>query len=133
MTNRSEAAAQIVLELEGNEIVVRDFDFETEIEVKRNFGSGKVVPDTYSVTKIEHGGSTLLTGNMLYLGSLLFDDEGYPVPGVLTITHMDGSTTTFEEFIVVSEGFQFSEAENSETSYNWIAMRKRHNPVKNVN
>lgn len=138
MVDYSETAAQIVVEYEGERVVVADLDLQSDYDMERNFGSGHVVPSGVSLKKVEHGGSISLKGNKLDLNNLLFyqpgDDVpegaqiGTPKPGVLTITHMNGTTTSGYDLFTTTRGFQFSEAETAETRYEFIIMRMDGDP-----
>ncbi|QCC48085.1 hypothetical protein [Halobellus limi] len=138
MVDYSETAAQIIVEYEGERLVVTDLDLQSEYDMERNYGSGYVVPESVSLKKIEHGGSITLKGNKLSLNEVMFYQPGdnipegaqvgTPKPGVLTITHMDGSTTSGYDLFVITRGFQFSEGESAETRYEFIIMRMDGDP-----
>lgn len=127
MSEQAEAAAQVEVFIEGERITVHDLDTTTEIDIERHYGSGHLDPDQYSIKSIKHDGSIMLKGNKLALGQSLYNEDGSPREGVMTITHMDGSVTEYKQFLIVGEGFQFSEGETAETSYDWIAMGRSHN------
>lgn len=138
MVDYSETAAQIIVEYEGERLVVADLDLKSDYQMERDYGSGYVVPSAVAMQKIEHGGSITFKGNKLHLNNVLFyqpgDDipegaqVGTPKPGVLTITHMNGSTTSGYDLFVITRGFQFSESETAETSYEFIIMRMDGDP-----
>lgn len=137
MTDLLETAAQITVEAAGERIVVTDLTLDDAFEMERNFGSkaseNGLEASSLSLKKIERGGSITLKGNKHGLNQKLFyqdgDDipEGFavgaPKPWALTILHMDGNTTSRRENYVTNFGYQFSEAETAETSYEFITMR----------
>lgn len=126
MTKQAEAAAQIEVSIEDEIISVHDLDTTTEIDIERHYGSGQLDPDLYSIKSIKHDGSIMLKGNKLALTQKLYDDTGSPKEGTITITHMDSSTTEYTKVLIVGEGFQFSEGETAETSFEWICMGRQH-------
>jgi hypothetical protein len=142
MVQYKESAAQVVIRLGNEEIVVTDFQTRSEFDVERHYGSGRILPDGVSVKKIEHGGNMRLKGNRKDLNKHLFYTNrdradgiipegaqvGTPKPGTVTILHMDGDTSEFYEVFVTTRGYEFSESETAETHYEWIAMRSSDDP-----
>lgn len=137
MTEQTEAAAQIVVSVGNEEVVVADLQTRSEYDIERHYGSGSKVPSGYSVKMIEHGGSMRLKGNRLDLNELLFyqseaeipsgrdgqgKEVGDPKPATITVLHMNSTTDEYYEVLVTTRGFEFSEGETAETSYEWIAM-----------
>mgnify|MGYP006295510797 CR=1 FL=1 len=124
MTDQVESAAQVVVTVGGEEITVAELDTTKEIDVEKIYGSNAILPAGYAIKKIDHSGSMALKGNRKDLEQHLFDPNGVPIPGTLTVTHMDGDTTSWYELFVVSEGYQLREGEVTQTMYDWVAMSK---------
>lgn len=133
MTDIIESAAQIVVEVSGQEIVVTDLSLNDDFDMERNYGSNRLEADSLSFKKIERGGSLTLKGSKVELEDALFyqpgDDipEGFevhtPKPFVMTILLLNGNTKSRRDNYVTSGGFQFSEGETAETTYEFITMR----------
>jgi hypothetical protein len=139
MVDIDETAAQIVVKVSGETVVVTDMEIESDFDMERNYGSGQPIPNSVSFKKVEHGGSIELKGNKLTLNRLLFfqpDDTnipegfapGFPKPFSMTITHLDGTKTGAPEAFVTNRGFQFSEGETAVTSYQFIITRMDGDP-----
>lgn len=124
MTDEVESAAQVVITVEGEEVTVAELDTTKEVNVEELGGSGHLLPSGYSITEIRYRGSMVCNGNRTDLEDVFFDNQGKPVPGTITVTHMDGTPEQWNEVLVISEGYQMREGEVSQTSYEWVAMSK---------
>jgi hypothetical protein len=125
MTTRKESAADIVVTVGDEEVVVESLSLTKNVDVEEIGGSGRVLPDGYAIHAVRYEGTMTCKGNRQDLNSKFFDDNGVPeVLDSLSITHLDGTLTEFHELLVTTEGFEFSTGETSETSYEFVAMRK---------
>jgi hypothetical protein len=140
MTEQTETAAQIHVTVASERIVVADMDVRSEFDIELIHGSGLFLPEGWALKKVEHAGSMTLNGNKLKLNSMLFYQEGdeipdgsrvgTPKPVTVTITHMDGTVTNFFEVVVTNRGYEFSAAEASQTSYEFLAISSSDDPVE---
>jgi hypothetical protein len=87
----------------------------------------------YSVTSISYSGSMMFKGERVHgpdnepvsIESLIYDDEGVPVPCSVTITHeLSGKTETLEDVLVTSDSYEVQAESETETAFDWIAMDK---------
>lgn len=124
MTDEVESAAQVIVGVQGREVTVSELDTTKEIDVEKVYGSNSLLPSGYSIKSIDHSGAMVCKGNKKELEAVFFDPRGKPIPGVITVIHMDGSRTDWYEVIVVSEGYQLREGEVTQTSFDWVAMSK---------
>jgi hypothetical protein len=127
MAQRKESAADIVVSLENeNDIVVDSLSLTKEIDIETIYGSGRTLPDAYSINQISYQGSMELMGNKLELEEHLFDDNGVPVEATINITHFNGELTSFTQVLCTSEGYEMSSGDTTTTSFEFIAMGKEH-------
>lgn len=128
MANRKESAADIRVSVDDDtDVVVSRLQLTKDIDVEQLGGSGKMIPDHYSINQITYQGTMELNGNKLDLQDKFFDDNGIPiVADAITVTHMDGTSTSYQEIIVTSEGWEMNEGESTTTTYEFIAMGKSH-------
>lgn len=127
MADRKESAADIVVSVEDREdVVVEQLSVTKEIDIETIYGSGRTLPDGYSINQISYQGSMELQGNKLDLQDVLFDDNGIPNEVTVNITHFDDTLTSFTEVLATNEGWEMSSGESTTTSYEFIAMGKEH-------
>jgi hypothetical protein len=127
MADRKESAADIVVSVEDREdVVVEQLSVTKEIDIETIYGSGRTLPDGYSINQISYQGSMELQGNKLDLQDVLFDDNGIPKEVTINITHFDETLTSFTEVLATNEGWEMSSGESTTTSYEFIAMGKEH-------
>jgi len=131
MADRKESAADIYVSLGSDgsdeEIVVDRLSVTKNIDISEIHGSGRLLPDGYSINQITYQGTMELMGNKLDLDDLLFDGNGVPKEAVINITHFDDTLTSFTEVLATSEGWEMNAGETTTTSYEFIAMGKEHN------
>lgn len=127
MADRKESAADIVVSVEDREdVVVEQLSVTKEIDIETIYGSGRTLPDGYSINQISYQGSMELQGNKLDLQDVLFDDNGIPNEVTINITHFDDTLTSFTGVLATNEGWEMSSGESTTTSYEFIAMGKEH-------
>jgi hypothetical protein len=125
MTNRKESAADIVVSVGDEEVVVETLSVNKNVDVETIYGSGQTLPDGYSINEVSYDGDMTCKGDRQDLESKFFDGNGIPkVLDSITITHLDGGTTTILEVIVTSDGYEMNAGETVETSFEFIAMKK---------
>lgn len=135
MATRKESAADITVSV-GNEseVVVERLTLDKNIDVSTIRGSGKTVPDSYSIDGISYQGTMELQGNKLELEDVLFDRNGVPKEATITVTHFDETTTTFYEVIATTAGYEMSAGETTTTNFEFMAMgRSRDDQVDSNN
>lgn len=131
MADRKESAADIYVALgtdgEDNtsEIVVERLSVTKEIDISQIYGSGRMLPDGYSINQISYQGTMELQGNRLDLDEKLFDSDGVPNEAIINITHFDDSLTSFTGVLATSEGWEMNAGQTTTTTYEFIAMGKR--------
>lgn len=122
---QTEAAAQITLNINGTEYRVKSIDTSVTVNIEMIRGNN-LKPDGWAVTSIEYSGSLAFHGDVgeeitpkLHEG----DEDGVPSEGhSITVTHMDGSQTTYEDVFMSEESYSMSEGDVTETTYEWVAM-----------
>lgn len=134
MGERKESAADVTISVGSeSEVVVERLTLTKNIEVSTIQGSGKTIPDSYSIDAIEYQGNMELQGNRLDLEDMLFDDNGIPREATITVTHFDGSTTVFYEVIVTSSGWEMTAGETTTTQYEFMAMGRSRDDQTDTN
>lgn len=127
MADRKESAADITISVgDKNDVVVERLTATKNIDIEQIYGSGRVYPDGYSINQIDYQGTMELQGDKLDLERQLFDGNGIPVEGTITITHFDGGRTSFTEVLATSEGYEMNSGESTTTTFEFIAMGKSH-------
>lgn len=127
MPDRKESAADITVSVgEESEVVVERLSYTKEIEISTIYGSGRTLPDGYSIDQISYQGTMELQGDKLDLEEVLFDEHGVPVEVEITITHKDGGATTLEPVLATSEGWEMNAGETTTTTFEYMAMGKSH-------
>jgi hypothetical protein len=127
MTSRKESAADIVVSVGEDfpEVVVESLSISKNVDIETIYGSGRTIPDAYSINQVSYEGSMTCKGNRQDLDRAFFDDYGVPRPlSAITITHLDGDETSFFDVLVTTEGYELNSGETVETSYDFIALRK---------
>lgn len=128
MVDRKESAADVVLNIGDEEIVVESFSATKETDMETTYGSGQTLPDGYAINQISYSGEMTLKGTKFELDSILYDDNGIPeVADSITVTHLSGDKTVYYEIIVTSDGYEMSSGETTETSYEFTAMKRGRN------
>lgn len=131
MADRKESAADIYVALgtagDNNtaEIVVERLSVTKNIDISEIYGSGRTLPDGYSIDQISYQGTMELMGNKLDLDQKMFDSDGVPVEAIINITHFDDSLTSFTGVLATSEGWEMNAGETTTTTYEFIAMNKK--------
>lgn len=127
MADRKESAADIIVSVgDDNDVVVERLTATKEIDIETIYGSGRTLPDSYSINQISYQGTMELVGDKLDLERELFDENGIPKEATITITHMDGQTTRFSEVLVTSDGYEMNSGESTTTTFEFIAMGRGH-------
>lgn len=128
MANRKESAADITVTVGDEEVVVESLSVTKNVDVDTIYGSGQTLPDGYSINQVSYEGDMTCMGQKLDLEDKFFDENGVPkVLDVITITHHDGSSSSLQEILLTSEGYEMSAGETVETSFEFIAMKKARN------
>jgi len=125
MVNRKESTADIRVSVGEEEVVVESLSATKNIDIEQIYGSGQTLPDGYSINQVSYEGDMTLKGNRLDLESKLFDMNGIPKVFNVNITHLDGTPSGFQECLCTSEGYEASSGDTTETSFSFIAMRKK--------
>lgn len=125
-----EAAQNITLMVAGTEVPIAELDTEKEITMEQ-IRQNSLKANGVSVTAIEYSGSASFKGDRVSgpdgrarLDDMIYDDKGVPVAVEIVIEHIDGETDEFLDVFFVSDGYNSESESESETSYDWIAMRK---------
>lgn len=122
---QTEAAAQIVLTINGTDLRVRNVDTTTDVNIEMIYGNN-LKPDGWAVTEIAYDGSLEFHGDVAGTVNGLLSNDDVPEEGnSLTITHMDGSSETYTDVMMSQHEYSMSEGEVTETTYEWVAMDKR--------
>lgn len=125
MVDRTENTADIVANVGSEEVVVESLTFTKEIDVEAIYGSGQTIPNGYTIGQVSYEGEFTCQGNKHDLNGNFFDGNGIPtVLDSITVTHLDGSETALYEVLCTSEGYEVSDGETTETTYEFMAMRK---------
>lgn len=122
---QTESAAQITLNVNGTEYRCKSVDTSIDVDIEMIYGNN-LKPDGWAVNQIEYSGSLGFHGDVKEeITPKLHgaNDEGVPSEGhSITITHADGSSTTFEDVFMSSGSYSMSEGDVTETTYDWVAM-----------
>lgn len=129
--DRIESSADITLTVDGIEVPIAELDTEKEIEMTEH-RQNSLKANGISFESISYSGSASFKGDRVSgpdgrrrLDDLIYDDEGIPVPVTITIYHdLEGDSDEYQDVFFVSDGYNSSNESESETSYDWIAMRK---------
>jgi hypothetical protein len=125
MATRKESAADIVVSIGDEEVVVESLTVNKTVDVETIYGSGQTLPDGYSINQVSYDGDITCKGDRQDLETKFFDVNGIPeVLDSITITHREGGTTVFYEIILTSDGYEMNSGETVETSFEFIAMKK---------
>lgn len=125
MATRNESMADITISIgDETDVVVEELTLNKTIEVDTKYGSGRTLPDAYSVDEISYDGSMELDGNKIELEDELFDDDGIPVESTITVTHFNGESTSYTQVLATSEGYEGSAGESTTTTFEFLAMGK---------
>jgi hypothetical protein len=125
MATRKESAADITVTVGEEEVVVETLSVTKNVDVDTIYGSGQTLPDGFAINQVSYEGDMSCKGNKLDLDEKFFDSNGIPkVLDAITISHHDGSSTSLQEIIVTTEGYEMSSGETTDTSYEFLAMKK---------
>lgn len=125
MANRKESAADITVTVGEEEVVVESLSVTKNVDVDTIYGSGQTLPDGYAINQVSYEGDMTCMGQRMDLEDKFFDENGIPkVLDAITITHYDGSSTSLQDILLTSEGYETSAGETVETSFEFIAMKK---------
>ncbi|UBF22605.1 tail tube [Halorubrum tailed virus 25] len=128
MANRKESAADITVTVGEEEVVVESLSVTKNVDIDTIHGSGQTLPDGYAINQVSYEGDMTCMGQKLDLEDKFFDENGIPkVLDAITITHYDGSSSSLQEILLTSEGYEMSAGETVETSFEFIAMKKARN------
>jgi hypothetical protein len=126
-SKQTEAAAQVVFHIGGNKMRVKEIDTSVDVDIQMIFGNN-LKPDGWAVKKAEFSGSLAFHGDVAgTVTPMLTRGDGVtPVEGnALTITHMRGRADTFTDVMMGNQGYNMSEGEVTETTYEWVSMDKK--------
>lgn len=125
MANRKESAADITVSVGEEEVVVESLSVTKNVDVETIYGSGQTLPDGFAINQVSYEGDMTCKGQKFDLEEKFFDENGIPkVLDAITITHLDGSSSSLQEIIVTSEGYEMSSGDTVETSFEFLAMKK---------
>lgn len=124
MTERKESAADISIDVGGNQMDVTQMSVSKDIEAEEIYGAGNTMPSGYAIHNVSYSGDITVVGSNQYADNELFDEDGIPEEFTVTITHRDGDSTVFNSCIITSAGYEINDGETTETSYEFIAMSK---------
>ena len=125
MANRKESAADITVTVGEKEVVVESLSVTKNVDVDTIYGSGQTLPDGYAINQVSYEGDMTCMGQRMDLEDKFFDENGIPkVLDAITITHYDGTSTSLQDILLTSEGYETSAGETVETSFEFIAMKK---------
>ncbi len=125
MVDRKEAAADIVVNVGNEQVAVEQLSFTKEIEIDTIYGAGNIIPSGYAITEISYAGNMSIKGNKKDLEDKFFDENGVPeILSSITVTHLDGGSTSFDSALVTNQGYEVTSGETVETEFEWIAMSK---------
>ncbi len=125
MVDRKEAAADIVVNVGNEQVAVEQLSFSKEIEIDTIYGAGNIIPSGYAITEISYAGNMSIKGNKKDLEDKFFDENGVPkILSSITVTHLDGGSTSFDSALVTNQGYEVNSGETVETEFEWIAMSK---------
>lgn len=130
--DRIESAANITLVVGNVEVPISQLDRTKEVNVNQ-IRQNSLKANGYSVTSIDYSGSATFKGHRVSgpdgrakLDDLIYDDEGAPVPvDAIVIEHeLSGDSERFEDVLFVNDSYETQTDQESETAYDWVAMRK---------
>jgi len=130
--DRIEAAANITLVVDGVEVPIHQLDRTKEIELTQ-VRQNSLKANGVSIKSIDYSGSATFKGSQVSgpdgrrkLDDLIYDDEGAPVAVDAIVIQQDlhGDSERYEDVFFVSDGYETQTDQESETSYDWVAMRK---------
>lgn len=125
MVDRKEAAADIVVSVGSEEVAVEQLSFSKDIEIDTIYGASNIIPSGYAITEISYSGNMSVKGNKKDLEDKFFDENGVPkILSSITVTHLDGGSTSFDSALVTNQGYEVNSGETVETEFEWIAMSK---------
>jgi hypothetical protein len=125
MADRKESAADVKISVdEETDVTVERLSYTKEIEISTIYGSGRTLPDGYSVDQISYQGTMELQGNKLDLEQQLFDGNGIPEEATITVTHFNGQASSLDQVLATSEGWELNAGETTTTTFEFIAMGK---------
>jgi len=135
MADRKESAADIVINVDEYEMTVESLSVSKNVDVETIYGSGKKLPDGYAINQISYEGDFTLKGNLTDLEGRFFDQEtGVPkIVDAIVITHLDGGSTSYQEILCTSSGYEVNSGETTETTFEFVAMKKSKDGVSESN
>lgn len=135
MVDRKESAADIVINVDEAELTVESLSVSKDIDIETIYGSGKTLPDGYAINQISYEGDFTLKGNKTDLEGRFFDPStGIPkIVDAIVITHLDGSSTSYQELLCRNSGYEVNSGETTETTFEFVAMKKSRDGVSESN
>ena len=127
MASRKESAADITVSVGSSEpdLPVEALSLTKNIDIETIYGSGRIYPDGYAINQVSYEGSMNIKGHKIDLDDVFFENSGIPkVVDAITVTHLDGRETAFNDILVTSDGYEVNSGETTETAYEFIAMSK---------
>lgn len=125
MVDRKESTADITVSVGDEEVVVESLTVTKDVDIETIYGSGQTLPDGYAINQVSYEGDLTCMGNRQDLEDHFFDDNGIPeILDSITITHLDGSSTSFQDILITSDGYEVSSGDTTETTFDFIAMKK---------
>jgi hypothetical protein len=126
-----ESSANITLTVDGIEVPIAELDTQKEVEMTQH-RQNSLKANGVSIESIDYSGSASFKGDRISgpdgrrrLDDLIYADDGTPVPVTITIYHdLEGDSDEYQDVFFVSDGYNSSNESETETSYDWIAMRK---------
>lgn len=124
MATRKESAADITITVGEEEVVVETLSITKNIDVETIYGSGQTLPGGYAINQVSYEGDMTLKGEKFDLEDKFFDGGVPKVADGITISHYDGTSTSFNDVIVTSEGYEMNSGETVETTFEFVAMSR---------
>jgi hypothetical protein len=125
MANRKESAADIKVTVGSEEVTVETISLTKNVDIETIYGSGATFPDSYAINQVSYEGDMTCKGNKKDLESKFFDTNGIPVVlDSISITHLEGDSTDYNDILVTSDGYEMNSGEAVETTYSFVAMSK---------
>lgn len=138
MAERKESADDIEITVgDGSIVTVETLSLNEEWDVETIYGSGYQYPSGYSIKNAKYNGSLTVKGEAtkhrgdFFTGEAPAYDGPPKVMDAILVHHMKDEesgvrkSTSFQDVIVTTSGYEMNDGEITETSYEFIAMRRK--------
>lgn len=118
------------------EVPISRLDTTKEVEISE-IRESSIKANGYSITSISYSGTMMFQGTKFskdgpgddstaYIGDLLYDDHGIPVPVSVNIQHdLSDDHEMYQHVLVNSESYEVRNEETTETAFDWVAMDRK--------